>query len=306
VAVFMASPDSDPGATTNPLDAMALAPAEALIEPKRSLPAAQPATRPAKASAAEKTDKEGAKPSPSKAGSTKPICRESFGEAREGDCIRARIVRVRPSTAVNERPLIAAAPIGRREILRCFPRRHQPQSKIVLRWPRHRKSRAPSQPQRRQLLLRQRLLTRPLPPSPLLHLPLRWSCPRSHDREFITCGTRHRPVGAIITPTGRVTARVVPSIRAADTLASGNPQHPTAYEARASLQSQRRSDPRYANPRICGTSQPDTGIALWRWSCQPGRHQLRLNETRHQSRRLVGLISATSGHASLPSIAWLM
>jgi len=97
----MASPDSNPEATANPLDAMALAPAEALIEPKRSLPAAQPATRPAKASAAEKTDKEGAKPSPSKAGSTKPICGESFGEAREGDCIRVRIVRVRPSTAVN-------------------------------------------------------------------------------------------------------------------------------------------------------------------------------------------------------------
>jgi hypothetical protein len=100
VAVFMASPDSDPGISANPLDAMALAPA-ALIEPKIALPAAQPAPRLANASAVEKTD----------VGSTKPTCRESLGEA-EGDCSRVRIVR--PPRALNERPLIAAAPIGHR------------------------------------------------------------------------------------------------------------------------------------------------------------------------------------------------
>src|SRR5262249_37687241 len=101
VAVFMASPDSDPGISGNLLDAMALAPAEALIEPKLALTAAQPAPRPANAPAVEKTD----------VGSTKPRCRGSFGEG-EGDCIRVRVVR--PLRALNERPLIAAAPIGPR------------------------------------------------------------------------------------------------------------------------------------------------------------------------------------------------
>jgi hypothetical protein len=93
VAVFMASPDS-----ANPLDAMALAPAEALIETKLAFPAVQPAPRLANASGAEETD----------VGSTKPTCRESGGE-----CIRVRVIR--PSRAVDERPLIAAAPIGHRD-----------------------------------------------------------------------------------------------------------------------------------------------------------------------------------------------
>jgi hypothetical protein len=100
VAVFMANPESDLGTSANPLDAMALAPAEALIEPKLALAAAPPAPRPANAYPVE-TD----------VGSTKPTCREGLGEA-EGDCSRVRIVR--PPRAVNERPLIAAAPIGHR------------------------------------------------------------------------------------------------------------------------------------------------------------------------------------------------
>ena len=56
VAVFMSSPVFDIGTSVNPLDAMALAPTESLIEPKLALPTAQPATRPANAPAAEKTD----------------------------------------------------------------------------------------------------------------------------------------------------------------------------------------------------------------------------------------------------------
>jgi len=103
IAVFMASPDS-----ADPLDAMALAPAEALIEPKLALPAAQPAPRSANASAVEKTD----------VGPTKPTCREGLGEA-EGGCIRVRVVR--PLRAVNERPLIAAAPIGHRDDPTALP-----------------------------------------------------------------------------------------------------------------------------------------------------------------------------------------
>jgi DNA polymerase-3 subunit gamma/tau len=101
VAIFMASPDSDPATSANPLDAMALAPAEALIEPKLALAPLPPAPRPANASAADKTD----------VGSTKPTCREGPSEP-EGDCTRVRVVR--PLRALNERPLIAAAPIGHR------------------------------------------------------------------------------------------------------------------------------------------------------------------------------------------------
>src|SRR6516164_4064828 len=62
VAVFVASPDSDPGTIANPLDAMTLASAEALIEPKLALAPAQPAPRPADTSAGEKTDVGSAKP----------------------------------------------------------------------------------------------------------------------------------------------------------------------------------------------------------------------------------------------------
>jgi hypothetical protein len=102
VAVFMGSPDSDPATSANPLDAMALAPAEALIEPKLALVPAQPAPRPANASAVEKTNE----------GPTKPRCREGLSET-ERDCIRVRVVR--PLRALNERPLIAAAPIGHRD-----------------------------------------------------------------------------------------------------------------------------------------------------------------------------------------------
>ena len=106
VAIFMASPDSDPGASANPRDAMALAPAEALIEPKLALAEARPAPRPADASAVEKTD----------VGPTKPTCREGISE---GDCIRVRVVR--PLRALNERPLIAAAPIGHRDDPTALP-----------------------------------------------------------------------------------------------------------------------------------------------------------------------------------------
>ena len=102
VAIFMASPDSDPATSADPLDAMALAPLEALIDPKLALAPAQPAPRPPNASAVEKTD----------VGSTEPRCREGLSET-ERDCIRVRVVR--PLRALNERPLIAAAPIGHRE-----------------------------------------------------------------------------------------------------------------------------------------------------------------------------------------------
>ena len=84
----------------DPLDAMALAPAETL--------------RPPKAPSARKIDSEGTKAS-SKTASIKPTCREHLGEVPKGDCAPVRVVRVRPVRAVNERPLIAAVPIGQRD-----------------------------------------------------------------------------------------------------------------------------------------------------------------------------------------------
>ena len=110
VAVFMASPDSNPETSGNPLDAMALAPAEALIEPKLAVAPAPPAPRPPDTSAVEKTD----------VGSTKPRCRGGLGEG-EGDCIRVRVVR--PLRALNERPLIAAAQLVTGTTPPCFLRR---------------------------------------------------------------------------------------------------------------------------------------------------------------------------------------
>ena len=59
----------------DPLDAMALAPAETL--------------RPPKAPSARKIDSEGTKAS-SKTASIKPTCREHLGEVPEGDCARSR------------------------------------------------------------------------------------------------------------------------------------------------------------------------------------------------------------------------
>jgi hypothetical protein len=107
----LAGPASDLGTSANPLDAMALAPTEPLIAPKL----ASPEPRPANGFATEKAAKEGANSSLSNGNSTKPICRESLSYAREGDCIRVDVVRVRPLRALNERPLIAAVPIGHRD-----------------------------------------------------------------------------------------------------------------------------------------------------------------------------------------------
>jgi hypothetical protein len=50
-----------------------------------------------------------------KAGLIKPTCGESPGEVRESDCTPIRVVRIQPPGAVNERPLIAAVPIGHRD-----------------------------------------------------------------------------------------------------------------------------------------------------------------------------------------------
>ena len=105
-AIFDSGPDPDP------MDAMALAPPEALIAPKLVQPATQSEKGLANRPSAQKADEEGANAS-RKAGSIKPTCRERLGEVR--DCTPVRVVRMRPPRAVNERPLIAAVPIGHRD-----------------------------------------------------------------------------------------------------------------------------------------------------------------------------------------------
>jgi hypothetical protein len=114
VAIFNPEPDHDP------MDAMALAP-EALIAPKPDQLATQSEIRPVtNEPSAKKTDEKGANAS-RKEGWIKPTCRENLGEVPEGDCTPFRVVRVRPVRAVNERPLIAAVPIGHRDDATALP-----------------------------------------------------------------------------------------------------------------------------------------------------------------------------------------
>jgi hypothetical protein len=110
VAVLMTNPESGPGTSTNPLDAMALAPAEALTETKIAQPARLSENG---MPSAHETSEEGANTS-QKTASIKSTCREVPDEISQGDCAPARVVRMRPPRAANERPLIAAVPIGHR------------------------------------------------------------------------------------------------------------------------------------------------------------------------------------------------
>jgi hypothetical protein len=102
VAVFMANPDPDP----DPMHAMALAPAEALISATRVPPTATVETKAPQLPLAPKTTNAGAVKSP---------CREGTAEFSGGDCAPVRAVRPRPVLAANERPAIAAVPIGHRD-----------------------------------------------------------------------------------------------------------------------------------------------------------------------------------------------
>jgi hypothetical protein len=114
VAIFNPEPDHDP------MDAMALAP-EALIAPKPDQLTTKSEIRPVtNGPSAKKTDEKGTNAS-RKEGSIKPTCWENLGKVPEGDCTPVRVVRVRPLRAVNERPLIAAVPIGHRDDATALP-----------------------------------------------------------------------------------------------------------------------------------------------------------------------------------------
>ena len=97
VTVFMARPDTDP------MNAMALAPAEAL-SPRTSPSSASPAK--AEATEAQEILNAGVIQSP---------CRDDVGERLSDDCASERMRRSRTALAVNERPAIAAVAIGHRE-----------------------------------------------------------------------------------------------------------------------------------------------------------------------------------------------
>jgi hypothetical protein len=92
ITVFMARPDADP------MQAMALAPAEALIP----LPAA-PADNPAAVPTSSQRGIKAARIKP-------PPCRENAMENLGGDCAPARAAK--PAPAANERPAISAIAIG--------------------------------------------------------------------------------------------------------------------------------------------------------------------------------------------------
>jgi hypothetical protein len=111
VAVFMADPDPDP------MHAMALAPAEALIGAPGSSPTAAAKTKATKADMAPKTWAQ----KPPKTGEIKSPCRESTTEHLGGDCMPGRAIKPRPVQAINERPAIASVPIGHREAPALLP-----------------------------------------------------------------------------------------------------------------------------------------------------------------------------------------
>ena len=97
VTVFMARPDTDP------MNAMALAPSEAL----------SPSTSPSSASPAKAKATEGQEIL--NAGVIQSPCGDDVGERLSDDCASERMRRSRPALAVNERPAIAAVAIGHRE-----------------------------------------------------------------------------------------------------------------------------------------------------------------------------------------------
>ena len=97
VTVFMARPDTDP------MNAMALAPAEAL----------SPSTSPSSASPTNVKATDGQEIL--NAGVIQSPCRDDVGERLSDDCASERMRKPRPVLAVNERPAIAAVAIGHRE-----------------------------------------------------------------------------------------------------------------------------------------------------------------------------------------------
>jgi hypothetical protein len=97
IAIFKGNPDSDP------VSAMALAPAEALSNTAHSTLAAIVDDNSGRAELAQETPK---------AAVTKPRCQKNATEYLGGDCAVDQTRRPRSIWVLNERPAIAAVPIG--------------------------------------------------------------------------------------------------------------------------------------------------------------------------------------------------
>ena len=100
IALFMA--DSDP----DPMNAMALAPVEAVRSAIRATPAGIAETQAAEAALVQQ---------PPKALGSKPPCQESNAKNLGGDCTPGKAHKPGSVQAVNEQPAIAAVPIGHRD-----------------------------------------------------------------------------------------------------------------------------------------------------------------------------------------------
>jgi hypothetical protein len=98
VTIFKADPD--------PMNAMALAPADALSSTARSSPRGIAESNSGKGEFGQDTPTMGA---------MKPRCQKNATETLGGDCIAGQTRRPRFILALNERPAIAAVPIGHRD-----------------------------------------------------------------------------------------------------------------------------------------------------------------------------------------------
>jgi hypothetical protein len=96
VTLFKADPD--------PTSAMALAPAEALSSAARSTTTGIAESNSGKGEFAQKMPD-----------AIKPRCQKNATEHLGGDCVAGQTRRPRPILAINERPAIAAVPIGHRD-----------------------------------------------------------------------------------------------------------------------------------------------------------------------------------------------
>ena len=102
IAVFITDSGPDP----DPMTAMALAPVEALSSARNVIPAGTAKMQAAEADVVQK---------PPKAGESKSPCQENATEKLGSNCTPGKAYTPRSVQAVNERPAIAAVPIGRRD-----------------------------------------------------------------------------------------------------------------------------------------------------------------------------------------------
>jgi len=108
---------------SDPMRAMALAPAES------SSNARPPAARTSRDIKSTQAPHAIAKPAPNKLAADNSPCRERSSEPLGSDCAPLRVVRPRAAYALNERPAIAAVPIGHRQYPALLPT--QPAAPVV-------------------------------------------------------------------------------------------------------------------------------------------------------------------------------